>query len=120
MVISCNGTHEMDKGIPQTSLCTPLRRMSSVSCRGLIQLLLPLVFSRNEVFSTVTQYLLCMGCGPSVTLSVTISLKLCVTGLVPTVAMHTRGSVHSQPPVQLVCSQRFSVLCGNSRHALVL
>ncbi|EGV97193.1 hypothetical protein I79_003751 [Cricetulus griseus] len=62
MVISCNGTHLMEKGIPQTSLCSLTFEENEFSLLlGLIQLLLPLVFSRNEVFSTVTQYLLCMG-----------------------------------------------------------
>lgn len=46
-----------DKGIPQTSLCSPIFEENEFGhLLGLIWLLLPLVFSRNEVFSTVTQY----------------------------------------------------------------
>lgn len=75
----------MDKGIPQTSLCSLIFEENEFShLLGLVQLLLPLVFSRNEVLSTVTQYFYFAWAGStSVMLLVTISLELCVTVLVP-------------------------------------
>lgn len=56
-------TELTDKGMPQISLCSGIFKESEFGhLLGLVWLLLPLVFSTNEAFITVTQYfhLICM------------------------------------------------------------